>query len=99
MSRKYLKYVRVDFNDFPAPGYYHDPEYGYTPDGICQHELPGENDCPACEHEHLECSDIAMGRLEKEGFDVWDIMLTNLPGMGPGDPDYWEWECLVSKAK
>lgn len=99
MPRKYLKYVNINFDDFPAPGYYHAPEYGYTPDGVCRHELPDGDACLACEQEHLECSDIVMNQLEKDGFDIWDIILTNIPGTAPGDDPYWEWECIVSRCK
>jgi len=93
MGKKWLKYIKIDFDDFPF-GFYHKGECRFNRPP----PIPEEDDyCPSCEEEHYECSGLAMDRLDKEDFDVWDIMLTNMPGEDIGDDRFWEWECLVSR--
>lgn len=91
--RTWLKTVKVSLDEFP-PGYLHEGPCRYDREG----PIPEEDDyCPGCEEEHYECSDDVMRKLEKEGLDVWDIILANRPGIGQADDPFWEWETLVSR--
>jgi len=95
LGGKWLKTVKVDLDDFP-PGCLHDGECRYEREG----PIPEEDDfCPGCEQEHYECSGEVMDKLDKEDFDIWDIMLVNRPGLGPDEDRFWEWEVLVSRRK
>ena len=93
MGKKWLKYVKVDLDDFP-PGCLHDGPCRYDREG----PIPEDDDyCLGCEQEHYECSELVMDNLEKQGLDVWDIMLVNRPGLGQDEDRFWEWESLVSR--
>lgn len=93
MGKKWLKTVKVSVDDFP-PGCLHEADCRYEREG----PIPEEDDfCPACEEEHYEASEEVMESLEKQEFDVWDILLLNRPGFGLDEDPFWEWEVLVSR--